>query len=197
MKSKRLLFILFLVYWVVVYGVSFISNQQIKDFFKETIPTGYRMFVPMTKTNFDVQYKFYQKGMLIKEVALSDYLKKEYNKSLFNNKVAYIKDKLYFGSIKILDFKYQNSLYNEHYLGGENNFKKLIETDQELVDIIESLKVFPKLYLSENKDIISDSISISVNRFPIILDFDERYEGDFTYKAGEGEFYKAYIKLDK
>ncbi len=195
MKPKRLLFALFLLYWAVVYGVTFFTGNNFKSQFRDSIPTGYRMFAPVTNTNFDVSYEFYTDGNLIRQIQLSDYISNEYQKSIFQQKSAFIKDRLYLGFLKTLDFYYQKTLYDELYKGKENDFETQIRTNRELIRIVENLENFPKLYLLENPDLKSDSISVSVRRKPMVLPFAPEYNRDFTYKIGAKTFFQTSLNL--
>ncbi len=191
MKPKRLLFALFLLYWAVVYGVTFFAGSNLKSQFRDSIPTGYRMFAPVTDTNYDVIYEFYSDGKLRKRLILSEYIASEYDNSIFQNKSAFVKDRLYLGLMKTLDFHYQKSLYDELYKGKENDFAQKLLSEPELLPLVKNLEKFPILYLLENPEIKTDSFSVSVWRAPMILPFDKSYNRDFTYKVGKKVFYKT------
>lgn len=196
MNPKRLFFTLFLLYWAGVYGVTFFAGENFKIRLRETIPTGYRMFAPVTNTNYEVFYEFFLNEKLVDTLQLSEYINKEYEKSFYLNKSAYVKDELFQGSLKILDYRYQKALYEEIYEKKPNGFEKQTTSDAELSKIIESLKNFSKVYLSENPEIKSDSVVISVLRSPMILPFAPGYEGDFTYIVGKKIFYTTTQKLN-
>ena len=191
MKPERLLFTLFALYWAGVYGVTFFAGDHFKTQIKEWIPTGYRMFAPVTNTNYDVAYEFYEKGELKGKFLISNYLEKENEKSIFQSKSYFVKERLYLGWMKTLDFHYQTSLYNELYKGKENDFDKKLKTHKELIPIVQNLKNFPKVYLKENPNIKADSVSISVMRKPMVLPFDKEYKDDFTYFIGEKVFFQT------
>lgn len=197
MNPKRLLFTLFLLYWAGVYGVTFFAGDNLKSSFRDTIPTGYRMFAPVTDTNYDVSYEFFRDGELIREIKFSEYIHKEYDKPFYQNKSAYVKEKLYSGSLKILDFRYQKSLYDEVYRNKKNDFDSLTVSSKELMGIIDNLKNFPKLYLAENPEIFADSVWISASRKPMILPFDSLYKGAFTYRIGNKIFFTTTQKLNQ
>lgn len=191
MKPKRLLLTLFLLYWAVVYGVTFCAGENLKSQFRDSIPTGYRMFAPVTDTNYDVFYEFYADGKLTEKIILSEYIAAEYDKSIFQNKTAFVKDRLYLGLMKTMDYHYQKSLYDELYKGKENNFAQKLLSDPELIPLVKNLEKFPKLYLLEHPEIKADSFSVSVWRAPMILPFDKSYDKDFTYKVGKKVFYRT------
>lgn len=195
MKPERLLFILFLLYWAGVYGVTFFAGDHFKHQFRDTIPTGYRMFAPVTNTNYDAYYEFYSEGELKEKFFISDYLKKQNEKSVVFKKSNFVKERLFGGLIKKLDYHYQKSLYDELYKQKENDFEKQVLTNRELIPILENLKKFPSLYLLENPEIKADSVSISVQRKPMILPFATDYNADFAYKIGEKTFFQTSLNL--
>jgi len=195
MKPQRLLFTLFVLYWAGVYGVTFFAGNSFKSKFRDTIPTGYRMFAPVTNTNYDVYYEFYSGGELKEKFFISDYLKRQNEKSVVFKKSNFVKERLYGGLIKTLDYHYQKSLYDELYKQKENDFEKQVLINRELIPIVENLKQFPQLYLLENPEIEADSISISVLRKPMILPFAPDYKDDFTYKIGEKTFFQTSLNL--
>ncbi len=196
MKPKRLLFTLFLLYWAGVYGVTFFAGNQLKTQFRETIPTGYRMFAPVTNTNYDVYYEFYAEGELKGKFYISDFIEKENEKSVIFKKSAFVKERLFGGLIKKLDYNYQKSLYNELYKQKVNDFEKQVLTNQELIPIVENLKNFPQLYLLENPEIKADSVSISVMRKPMVIPYAPDYGDDFTYKVGEKTFFQTSLIIN-
>ena len=188
MKPERLLFILFALYWVIVYGVTFFAEDNLKSQFRDTIPTGYRMFAPATDTNYDVSYAFYRNGKLTEEFLISDYLEKK--KSIVS-KSNFVEERLFLGLVKTLDFHYQTALYDEKYKQKENDFEQKLKTHKELIPIVQNLKNFPKVYLKENPKMKADSVSISVMRKPMVLPFDKEYKDDFTYFIGEKIFFQT------
>ena len=192
MNPKRLLFTLFLLYWVGVYGVTFFAGKNLKSQFRDSIPTGYRMFAPVTNTQYDAVYKFYLNNEAVKEIKLSDYVNSQYEKPIYLNKTAYVKDKLFQGSLKVLDFRYQKSLYDELYRNKENDFEAQTLHNPELSKIITNLKNFSQYYLNENPEIKADSVVISVSRSPFILPFAPEYKDDFTHKVGKKIFYTTF-----
>ncbi len=197
MKPERLLFTLFLLYWAVVYGVTFFAGNNFKSQFRESIPTGYRMFAPVTNTNYDVYYEFYSDEKLKEKFCISDYIEKQNEKSFVFKKSNFVKERLFGGLIKKLDYHYQKSLYAELYKQKENDFEKQVHTNRELIPIVENLKKFPQLYLLENPEIKADSVSISVMRKPMVLPFSPDYNADFTYKIGEKTFFQTSLIIIK
>lgn len=191
MKPERLLFTLFLLYWAGVYGVTFFGSDHFKSQFRDTIPTGYRMFAPVTNTHYDVYYEFYSGGKLKEKFFISGYLEKQNEKSVFFKKSNFVRERLFGGLIKKLDYHYQKSLYDELYKQKENDFEKQVLINRELGPIVENLKNFSRLYLLENPGIIADSVSISVLRKPMVLPFEQDYKDDFTYKVGEKTFFQT------
>lgn len=195
MKSKKLWISLFLLYWFIVYGLSFLNNEYLNSQVVELIPTRYRMFAPVTKTNFDVEYVFYHKGNEQKKMMFSEYIREEYDKSILLNKTSFIKDKLYQGNIKVLDFNFQEALYNEKYQNIPNDFEQRVQENPLLIYTLRSLTNFPKLYLKENPNLKSDSIKLSVYRAPMVIPFDTNYDDDYTYKIGAKYFFTYHFKL--
>lgn len=196
MNPKRLLFTLFLLYWAGVYGVTFFAGDNLKKRFRETIPTGYRMFAPVTDTRYDVSYEFSLNSETVRKVELSDYINAQYDTPFYLHKSAYVKDKLFQGSLKVLDFRYQQTLYEELYRNKTNDFEVQTVSNPELSKIIANLKNFSKLYLLENPEIRADSVNISVYRSPVILPFAPDYKDDFTHKVGEKIFYTTSQNLN-
>lgn len=196
MKPKRLLFTLFLLYWAGVYGVTFFGSDHFKSQFRDRIPTGYRMFAPVTNTQYDIYYEFFAGGELKTKFLISDYLEKQNERFILYKKSNFVRERLFGGLIKKLDYHYQKSLYDEMYKQKNNDFEKQVLTNRELVPIIENLKNFSRLYLLENPEILADSVSISVLRKPMVLPFCQDYKDDFTYKIGERTFFQTSLILN-
>lgn len=197
MKAKKIGVLLFVMYWLIVYGLSFYDNETLNAKLREIIPTSYKMFAPATKTNYDVEYVFYKDGQQKKQLVFSDYIDAEYKKSILTDKTSFIKDKLYQGNLKILDFNYQQALYAEKYMEKPNDFEERIVSNPLLIKTIQNLRSFPKLYLKENSNLHADSVSISVYRKPMVLPYDLKYSDDFTYHLGEMYFFKTYTLLNR
>jgi hypothetical protein len=193
MKPKRLLFALFVLYWIGVYGVTFFLGDQSKEKFKGLIPTGYKMYAPITNTRYDIQYEFFLQGEKRKSIWFSDYIQEEYDKGIFSHKTSFAKTKLYEGSLKILDFQYQSALYKKRYKKEEIDVNPYLMANSRIQKIDQNLKNFAQLYLHENSDLKTDSVSISVYRYPMILAFQPDFRNDFTYELGEGMFYQTQI----
>lgn len=196
MKPKRLLFALFILYWVGVYGVTFFLSDNSKNKFKGLIPTGYKMYAPITNTNFDVHYHFFRNKELVDSVQISQYIEEEYDKGIFWNKTAFAKSKLYQGSLKVLDYHYQTALYRKRYKKENIHLDSLLFEYPKLQKVDQDLKNFAKLYRTEHPTLKFDSASISVYRYPMILAFQPDFRGDFTYELGEGIFYKTQIRFE-
>jgi hypothetical protein len=196
MKPKRLLFALFILYWVGVYGVTFFLSDNFKNKFKGLVPTGYKMYAPITNTNFDVHYHFYRNKELVDSVRISHYIAEEYDKGILWNKTAFAKSKLYAGSLKVLDFHYQTALYRKRYKKVNINLDSLIIGNSKLQKIDQDLKNFAKFYRVENPSLKFDSASISVFRYPTILAFQPDFHNDFTYELGNGIFYRTQIRFE-
>lgn len=192
MKPKRLLFALFVLYWIGVYGVTFFYGEQSKTFYKGLIPSGYKMYAPITNTLYDVRYEFYKEDLLVENILLSDYIKEEYDKGILNNKTSFSKSKLYEGSLKVFDFQYQTALYKKRYKNDSIELDSHLMSSSRMVEIDRNLKNFSQLYLQEEPNLKSDSVSISVYRKPMILPFQPDFKADFTYELGAGIFYKTH-----
>ena len=197
MKAKKIGGVLFVMYWISVYGLSFYDNESLNAQLREIIPTSYKMFAPATKTNYDVEYVFYKDGQPKKQLVFSDYIDAEYKKSILKDKTSFIKDKLYQGNLKVLDFNYQQALYAEKYMEKTNDFERRIVSNPILIKTIQNLQNFPKLYLNENPDLKADSVVIFVHRKPMILSYTPEYKDDFTYHLGEMCFFKTYTLLNR
>lgn len=195
MKGKKLWISLFLLYWFIVYGLSFLNKDELNSKVSEVIPTRYRMFAPVTKTNFDIEYVFYYKGKEQKKLMFSEYLREEYEKSILYNKRSFIKEKIYQGNVKILDFHYQETLYQEKYQNKPNDFEQRLNEIPVLNYTLQSLGNFPLLYLKENPEIKSDSVQFSVYRAPMVLPFKTEYDNDFTYEIGPKYFLTQFLLL--
>lgn len=193
MKPKGLLFTLFILYWIVVYGVALFSGKFRNDFRQTSvshfIPYGYSMFTPMTKTKFHVTYDFYKDDNLEKKVSLGEYIESEYDKGLIYNKSTFVKSKIFMDQIYQLDLAFQKF----HYQGIFKNktFEELIGTDSKLKSIVANVQNFSDLYIKENPLQKFDSVLISIKREPMILPFNKNYKGDYTYVIGDTVFYRS------
>lgn len=201
MKPKGVLFSLFILYWIVVYGVALFSSD-LRNSFRQTalshfIPYGYSMFTPMTKTRFDVNYEFYKNGNAVKNIFLQDYINSEYNKGLIHNKTAFVKYKIYLDQIYQLDLAFQKNQYAQLSDSEQGNFEEVINKDENLKSIIQNVRNFSKLYLKEKPELTADSVIISIKRKPMILPFNPEYKGDFTYVLGDTVFYKTNLILSE
>lgn len=196
MNTKKLLFTLFILYWIMVYGVSFFASKDTKERYRNLFPTGYRMYTPATNTHYEVDYTFYKGGEAVGDVRFSEFMLKEKEEGRLL-KTRFVEDRLFSGFLKTLDHHYQMELYKEKVENRENNFDELSRTHPQLQMILGGVKNFPKFYLSKNPDIQADSVSILISRYPMILPFDPEYIDNFTYYAGEGVFYKTGINLNQ
>jgi len=194
MKPNKLLLTLFVLYWTVVYGASFIAPKSFKNRFKEFFPTAYRMYAPSTTTNYEAVYDFFLNGEIIRTLNLSERLEKERKDSIWDDKRVFVKRRIYLESLKAFDYDYQMGLYKELKDKVPNDFEKRVETDPYLSKIAQSLRNYVKLYAEENPDFKFDSVRISAVRIPTVIAFAPDYKGDFTYKAGEGVFYVTSYK---
>jgi|26BtaG_2_1085354.scaffolds.fasta_scaffold00010_65 hypothetical protein len=197
MKAKKIGVLLFVIYWFIVYGLSFYDNESLNAQLREIIPTSYKMFAPATKTHYDVEYRFYKNGKQMKQLVFSDYLAAEYKKSILKDKTSFIKEKLYQGNLKVLDFNYQQAVYAEKYKEKPNDFEERIVSNPLLTKTLQNLRNFPKLYLKENPNLEADSVVIFVHRKPMILSYTPEYKDDFTYHLGEMCFFKTYTLLNR
>lgn len=194
MKTKNLLLALFVIYWTIVYGASFITPRNFKEKYKPFFPTGYKMYAPPTTTNYDVVYDFYYKGKNTKTINLWNKLEEERKNLIWNDKNVFIKRRLYLESIKSFDFDYQMGMYKQLTEKIPNDFQKRIEDSRYLSQIAQSFRNYAKLYSFENPEDKFDSVKISVVREPIILVFDSTNKRDFTYLSGKGVFYITWYK---
>lgn len=196
MKSKGLLFTLFILYWVAVFGVALFSgkyrNELRQTSLSHFIPFGYSMFTPMTKTNFDVSYEFFKDGHSVRTISINDYLGKEFDKGLIHNKTSTNKSRNYFEQIYQLDLAFQKNQYAAIDHPANESFEEALDKNPNLKSIQENIKKFSKLYMDENPSLKADSVSISVFRKPMILPFHPNYKGDYTYVLGDMVFYKTY-----
>lgn len=194
MKPKGLLFTLFILYWVAVFGVALFSGKYRNEFRKTSLshfmPFGYSMFTPMTKTNFDVSYEFFKNGHSVKTIYLQKYLDTEFEKGLLQNKTSTNKSRNYFEQIYQLDLAFQKNQYAKTYGSLNGNFEDIINKDEKLKSISQNIRNFSKLYQEENPSLEADSVSISVFRKPMVLPFNPNYKGDYTYVLGDMVFYK-------
>lgn len=197
MKPNKLLLTLFVIYWTTVYGASFITTKSFKSWFKPFFPTGYRMYAPATTTDYNVVYEFYSNAEIIRTLNLSEKLEKERKDSVWDDKRAFVKRRIYLESLKAFDYDYQMGIYKELKEKIPNDFEKRIETDPYLTKIAQSLRNYVKLYAEENPDFKFDSVRISAIRIPTVIAFDPNYKGDFTYKADKGVFYVTSYKKEK
>ncbi len=193
MKPKGLLFALFILYWIVVYGVALFSGKIRSEFRQSTlshfVPYGYSMFTPMTKTKFDVSYEFYENGKPIKILSLREYIDAEYDKGLLYNKTAFVKSKIYLDQIYQLDLAFQKNQYARMNNPETKGFEDVIQEEENLNSIIRNIQNFSKLYIEENPSLTVDSVIISVRRKPMILPYKPDYTGDYTYVLGDTVFY--------
>lgn len=196
MKPKRLLFTLFVLYWVAVYGVTFFISNSYKKQLKGLIPTGYKMYAPITNTNFDIQYDFYKNNVLVDTLKFSRYIQKEYDKGIFWHKSSFAKSKLYEGSLKVLDFHYQTTHYQNRYNHKNLDWDSVVFNTPILQEIDLNLQNFAKLYGTEHPELKFDSVVITVYRYPMILTFNPEFRNDFTYEVGERIFYTTQIRLN-
>lgn len=201
MKPKGVLFSLFILYWIAVYGVALFSSN-LRNGFRQTtlsqfIPYGYSMFTPMTKTKFDVNYEFYKNGNTVKNISLQDYIDSEYDKGLIHNKTTFVKSKIYLDQVYQLDLAFQKNQYAQLSNSDQGNFEEVINKDENLKSIVQNIHIFSKLYLKENQELAADSVVISVKREPMILPFNPEYKGDFTYVLGDTVFYKTNLILSE
>lgn len=195
MKIKNLLFILFAIYWLMVYGAGFFSSDNFRDKYKNNFlfPVAYKMYAPPTTTNYNVFYDFYHSGRLVREINLWDEFKSERKSSFPFDKKTFIKRRLYLESLKRPDFVFQQFLYDKKYKGEEFDFNERIESSDYLKGAINNLSNFINLYADENPELIFDSVVISAKRSPIVISFKPEYRKGFTYEAGEGVFYKTTV----
>lgn len=200
MKTKGLLFTLFILYWVAVFGVALFSSELRQEFRKTSlsnfVPFGYSMFTPMTKTNFDVKYEFFKNGKSIEIVSLDNYLENQFDKGLIYNKSSSVKANIYFVQIYQLDLAFQKNHYAKSNHTSTESFDDVINMDGNLKAIAENIQNFSKLYMKENS-ISADSVLISVERKPMILPFNPNYKGDYTYHVAETVFYRKKLILNK
>lgn len=194
MNAKKLLFTLFVLYWIMVYGVSFFASKGTKERYRNFFPTGYRMYTPATNTHYEVDYTFYKEGEAVEELRFSEFMRREKEKGRLL-KTRFVEDRLFSGFLKTLDHHYQMELFTEKVKKGENRFETLTREHPELQMIIGGVENFAKYYISVNPDLRADSVHIKVSRAPMILPFDPEYKGNFTYYAGEGVFYETGLNL--
>lgn len=196
MKSKSLLFTLFVLFWTMVYGVSFFGGSKLKTLFGGLIPTGYKMYAPPTTTNYDVAFTFFLNNEEVEHIRLSEYLKKENEKPFYHDKTAFVKERLFLHSIKDLDFAYQSALYDSLYKNKENDFEVQLLESESLKLVQKSFSNFAQLYLYENPDLNADQVKVEVHRYPIEIPWNLEYDRDFTYTAGEGIIYNDILNLN-
>src|SRR5690606_23584865 len=181
-----------------VAGIAFFSfdfrYQFRKTQLSNFVPFGYSMFTPMTKTNFDVSYEFFQDGNSFRTVSMQDYLNKESAKGITNVKSKSLKSQIYFEQLYQLDLAYQKYHYAKYQKAKKQNFDSIIVQDELLKTITLNLKNFAKLYQTENS-FSADSVQISVKRSPMVLPYNPDYKGDYTYLAGKGIFYETKLNL--
>jgi len=193
--TKKLLFILFFIYWILVYGISLVKNMEFKNQFREVFPTGYRMYAPSTTTNYEIHFEFYQNSTVAESFFLSDYIDKSYEKSIVTNKKTFLFDFMYQRAVKDFDYEYQMFVSKTGIKQGKIDFAIAVEKNPELGKKARLFENFSKNYLKENQELIVDSVRISFYRLPIVLPFDKAFREDFTYFAGKGIFYETTIKL--
>ena len=196
-KAKKIGVLLFVMYWITVYALSFYDNDSLNSKLSQIIPTSYKMFAPATKTIYDVEFVFYKQGQRIEQLHFSDYIEAEYKKSILKDKTSFIKDKLYQGNLKVLDFNFQQALYAEKYKEKPNDFDQRLSSNPLLIKTVQNLKNFSKLYLNENPDLKADSVVILAHRKPMVLPYNLEYRDDFTYHLGEMYFFKTYTLLNR
>lgn len=196
MKPKRLLFALFVLYWIGVYGVTFFYDGISIGLFNGMIPSAYKMYAPVTNTHYDVHYDFYLSGQKVKSILLSEYIHSDESKGIFQDKTNFAKSKVYEGPLKVLDFEFQSALYKKRYKKDSLDLNEHLLNQPKIQRIEKNLQNFAKLYLAENPNFKSDSVSISVRRDPMILAFQPDFKNDFTYEIGKGVFFKTQLILE-
>lgn len=206
MNYKKLLFVLFIVYWTIAFGVALFfkdAKVQIRDSaFRYFIPFGYNMFVPVTQTNFDVTYRFYKDGNEISEISSVDYLNPKTKHGLLKHKKLFLEKMLYFYRIPDLDFAFLESDYKHKYFHADFDLDEKIKEDLYLKKITEKLQKFPTHFLAENPEIkYVDSIYFTIRRTPTILPFETEYKNNYTFYVGDTIFFESGIlatnQLDK
>lgn len=194
MNFRKLLLALFVLYWALVYGASFILPKSVQKKFSPFAPPAYRMYVPATTTNYDVMYEFYANGEVSHKVLMSEELASEKEVSLLHDKAVFIKRRLYLESLKSFDYEYQMSLHQSLEKKTANDFEEKVRSNEALGRIADNLKNYVGLYTSVQTELRFDSVKISAYRKPIVLAFDTDYKESFTYTAGEGVFYETWLK---
>ncbi|HUH35690.1 MAG TPA: hypothetical protein VL022_07665 [Moheibacter sp.] len=197
MKTKSLLLLLFVTFWTIIYGVSFFGSNTLKAAFRGFIPTGYKMYAPPTKTNYDVVFTYCSKGEIIDQVHLSTYINEAQQQSMLHQKAAFVKERLFLYSMRTWDVDVQKALYQAMYLNGENDFEKEWNDSERLVAIRQSLLNFSQIYWTEKAEVEKewDQLKIEATRHPIVIKYAPDYQKDFTYTVGEKVFYQEMINF--
>lgn len=201
MNPKRLLLALFLLYWAGVVGVTFFSSSLKesvrKSYYRFFVPSGYNMFVPVTQTNFNVKYEFYNGNQKVGELNSWEYLD-ESGKSLFERKEIFLKKMVYFYRVSNLDHAFLNHDYDWKYI------RKIEQPDSGFVqgvylnNLVGKLKNVSEIFIHEDPKLAeTDSVAISVRRMPIILPFQPDYEPNYSFFVGDTVFFQTYYLTDK
>ena len=109
----------------------------------------------------------------------------------------FAKSKVYEGPLKVLDFEFQSALYKKRYKKDSLDLNEHLLNQPKIQRIEKNLQNFAKLYLAENSNFKSDSVSISVKRDPMILNFQPDFKNDFTYEIGKGVFFKTHLNFNQ